>query len=337
MIVECEECESKFNLDETLLSPGGSKVRCSTCKHVFTAYPPEAVQEEAPEDDFFDEDLEETLALESRPAFDAEDEVSEEEFGKAFEEAMEDSETVQTMSPDHIPEEEDEEPVDLEEAMERAAQIEEEVTREGAERQHAEAPTVAIDRKEIAPTKKKKIKPPRSKVLPIVLILILLVLGGGVGLVFFAPEYLPGFLSFLKPVQKQEATDVGVRRLSFKGVNGSFVQSEKLGQLFVVKGMVTNNYPKSRRFILIKGAILDSNGKVIKRNVVYAGNPFTEMELTGFTLEEIKRRSKTRLGLKRMNFNIKPGESIPFMIVFERLPENLSEFTVEAVSSSPGT
>jgi hypothetical protein len=31
-----------------------------------------------------------------------------------------------------------------------------------------------------------------------------------------------------------------------------------------------------------------------------------------------------------------PGASIPFMIVLADLPENLSEFTVEAVSSSRG-
>ena len=81
----------------------------------------------------------------------------------------------------------------------------------------------------------------------------------------------------------------------------------------------------------------DGKGKVIRRKMVYAGNPFTELELTEFSLEQIKNRSKNRLGLKRMNFNIKPGKSIPFMIVFEKLPEDLSEFTVEAVSSSPGT
>jgi hypothetical protein len=34
--------------------------------------------------------------------------------------------------------------------------------------------------------------------------------------------------------------------------------------------------------------------------------------------------------------NVKPHASVPFMIVFEELPENLSEFTVEAVGSAPG-
>ena len=50
MIITCEQCETSFSLDEGLLKPTGSKVRCSKCKHIFVAYPP------APE-----EKVEETL------------------------------------------------------------------------------------------------------------------------------------------------------------------------------------------------------------------------------------------------------------------------------------
>ncbi len=39
MIITCEECSTRFNLDESILKPGGSKVRCSLCKHVFTVFP----------------------------------------------------------------------------------------------------------------------------------------------------------------------------------------------------------------------------------------------------------------------------------------------------------
>ena len=42
MIITCEECSTRFNLDEALLKPEGSKVRCSRCKSVFTAVPPQS-------------------------------------------------------------------------------------------------------------------------------------------------------------------------------------------------------------------------------------------------------------------------------------------------------
>ncbi len=41
MIITCNECDTRFNLDESLLKQTGSKVRCSKCKNIFTAYPVE--------------------------------------------------------------------------------------------------------------------------------------------------------------------------------------------------------------------------------------------------------------------------------------------------------
>ena len=75
---------------------------------------------------------------------------------------------------------------------------------------------------------------------------------------------------------------------------------------------------------------------MIKEKLVYAGNTFTEENIAGMSLEEIDKELKNRFGKRRMNFNIKPGDSIPFMVILENLPENLNEFTVEAVSSSSG-
>ncbi|MCG8637401.1 MAG: zinc-ribbon domain-containing protein, partial [Desulfobacterales bacterium] len=59
MIITCEECSTRFNLDDSLIRPEGSKVRCSQCKHVFTAFPepetpseiPAPVSDEGPDPD----------------------------------------------------------------------------------------------------------------------------------------------------------------------------------------------------------------------------------------------------------------------------------------------
>ena len=129
--------------------------------------------------------------------------------------------------------------------------------------------------------------------------------------------------------------DTGALGLTFKEVTGFFIQSSKDGQLFVIKGVVTNNYPQIRSFILLKGNLLDDNGRVVRRKVAYAGNTFMENQIKKMTLDEINKGLKERFGKRWINFNIKPGGTIPFMIIFEGLPENLSGFTVEAASSSP--
>jgi predicted Zn finger-like uncharacterized protein len=40
MLVQCPECTTKFNLDDSKIGHGGSKVRCSRCKNVFTVFRP---------------------------------------------------------------------------------------------------------------------------------------------------------------------------------------------------------------------------------------------------------------------------------------------------------
>jgi len=40
MIIQCDQCETEFELDTSLIKESGSKVRCSKCKHVFTVRPP---------------------------------------------------------------------------------------------------------------------------------------------------------------------------------------------------------------------------------------------------------------------------------------------------------
>ncbi len=41
MIVQCESCQARFRLADEKVKPGGTKVRCSKCKEIFTVMPPE--------------------------------------------------------------------------------------------------------------------------------------------------------------------------------------------------------------------------------------------------------------------------------------------------------
>jgi serine/threonine-protein kinase len=48
MIVTCEQCAAAFDIEEKLIKPGGTKLRCAQCKHVFTAHPRSAAAGPAP-------------------------------------------------------------------------------------------------------------------------------------------------------------------------------------------------------------------------------------------------------------------------------------------------
>jgi predicted Zn finger-like uncharacterized protein len=347
MIIECNHCRSLFKLDEGLLRERGSKVRCSVCKHVFITYPPGRQPKGDKRPKSADQILGETVILESPPVLQDEEseplleELGDEEFEAIFEEEG-DTERLQAVSRDRFPQKEEEgaeafhlemddgekEEIDLEPAF-----VPQPATKPKKMKIEAEPEALQRTEKDIRPKEKKT----RRSRLPIAVFLVLLLLvAGGAAIVALAPDRLPEQLSFLKVAQKSEPTDPGVLRLRFTSVTGSFVQNSKAGQLFVVQGAISNAYTSSRSYVLVKGSILDDKGKVVKTQVAYAGNVFTEDELRSLSMEQIDQGLRNRAGKGDANVNIQPQASVPFMIVFADLPENLSEFTVEPVSSSPG-
>lgn len=294
MIINCEKCGSKFNLDEKLLNENGSKVRCSVCKNIFTAFPP------APEkEDDFDAALEETVDLDSPPVFAGENDLSptedrtEEDFEKAFEDALN-----ETIEHGEIEEEE-------------AAEVK------------VEPPAV-------------KTKGRRPGLMLIILIVVFVVILGALYVYLFAPSLLPEGLSGVKPTQQQDFTDAGNLRLEIVDTKGDFFPTDKLGQLYIIKGKIINNYPQSRSYILIKGTIEDDKKNPIDRKLAYAGNIISEKELKDITVNEIEKRLKNKSGNNNSNIDVPPQESVPFMIIFYNLPDSISEYVVETVSSVPG-
>lgn len=336
MIIECERCRTKFKLDENLLKETGSKVRCSICKHEFIVFPPKSEQpleEGLPEPSVepgvkpsegpikkeeLVSDLDKTLAEEAGEGITQEEEIE----PISFEDLSRLDSGVIKM--------EAEKP-DIEMAMDRAKRVEEEIIAEEERKEREEVKRVepVISQAVI----KKSRKP---GLLLTVLIIILLLVGATSALVLFKPDLLPESIPFFKkPLSKEQALDIGNKRLAFRGLKGSFVDSRKAGKLFVVTGLITNNYPDNRNFIRVRSNILDSKGKVIKSKIVYAGNPISNRELQTLSMEEINNRLMNRVGKNKININILPKASVPFIIVFDKLPEDISEFTVEPISSSP--
>ncbi|MFB0533021.1 MAG: DUF3426 domain-containing protein [Desulfatiglandales bacterium] len=360
MIVECERCDTKFRLDENLLKATGSKVRCCICQHKFILFPPETEPqiEEGPieklkEPSTMPSDFDKTLVgeiLEKPEAMSSEEAPKEEDLvsdyertlaGGIEEEISQEEEELEPISFEDLSQLDSgvikgkkEEKREVDRAMDRAARLEEDIrAQEELEREEAERVREVEEAFRPSPVIKKRYRP-RLWLTILLIILILTVTASA--LIFFKPGFLPGsFPLFKKPISKEQAFDMGNRRLSFKDLNGSFVDSEKAGRLFMVKGLVTNNYPDRRSFIRIKSNILDSKGAIVRSKIVFAGNPISNKEIVSLSMEEINNRLNDKAGKDNMNTNTHPNASIPFMIIFENLPEDMSEFTVEAISSSP--
>jgi hypothetical protein len=117
-------------------------------------------------------------------------------------------------------------------------------------------------------------------------------------------------------------------------ISGKFVNNAKAGRLFVISGKIKNEYDHPRSFITVTGKLYQVGKKLVKKSTVYIGNVIPESDLTGMDIAAINHRMENKFGDKRSNLKIKTGNEIPFMIVFDKLPNNLDEYTVEVTSSS---
>lgn len=120
-------------------------------------------------------------------------------------------------------------------------------------------------------------------------------------------------------------------------IQSKVVNNFEAGDLFVITGRVINEYNKPRSFISVTGKLFAKNN-FSKTETVYCGNVLSEEELSNFSPADIKMGLSDRQGEKRTNVNVKPGQILPFMIVFFNLPDNfedLDRFSVSISRSSP--
>jgi hypothetical protein len=107
------------------------------------------------------------------------------------------------------------------------------------------------------------------------------------------------------------------------------------GRILIIAGLVANGYPDRRSFIRIKGALRDSRQEVVAERQAFAGNYLTEEELSDLPMPEILARLALKGGKDNANVNVPPGQAVPFMLVFDRLPDDLAAYVLEPVGSVP--
>jgi hypothetical protein len=144
---------------------------------------------------------------------------------------------------------------------------------------------------------------------------------------------IPYLSEWLNPEPQDVAGNLKITPLG-NTINGRFVENSKSGQLFVIQGQIKNDYDHPRSYIKVTGKLYHKGMKVAKQSTVYVGNTLTNTDLARMDMSAIKKKLGNRIGQKKSNFKVKTGKRVPFMIVFDKLPRNLDEYTVEVESSS---
>lgn len=379
MRITCESCTTTFNLDERLLKPAGSKVRCSNCRHVFLAFPPDTVDSVAepplpPETpmtgddsspDFEKEpglsDLEmmlQPLADEINDIQESAEELSNEEGGEekfrksnfddpenhlattiddTFALDLDELNRPDESSTDAPPLSDDTgEPEvssdfgGLEPSGRTLGTSEEPLphgANDGSNLQHA-----GLEGME----KSRRVHP-----FLLFLLTITLIIGAAYWGAYWAHRnriQIPLVSQFgpmiFGPSPSSEAQDAGARDIATIDINSKIIENRTSGKLFVISGQVRNDYDNPRGIIHIKGDLFTEGQKHVKSESVYCGNVLSDLDLAVMDIEAIRRRLGDRFGgEQKANLKVMPNQSLPFMIVFDNLPEGLDEFTLEILGS----
>lgn len=183
------------------------------------------------------------------------------------------------------------------------------------------------------PAKKSSGRNPLSIVILFILVLILAILiAGGVLVWKNGPGGLEQLIANLtgQPVVTEVEGDIRLANLQ-----GSFINNRKEGELFVIRGVAINDRSEAQAAIQVKGIIFDKGGKQLLQKTIFCGNPISDNDLRKLPYSKMEEMMGNQFGESLANLNVTPGQSIPFTIVFRKLPKTLSEFVVEVADSKP--
>ncbi len=98
--------------------------------------------------------------------------------------------------------------------------------------------------------------------------------------------------------------------------------------LYTVIGEVTNNSSASVGLVQIEAQFRNSAGDIVAKSKSYCGNVFEEEQIVTGDIGKIRTDLQNELGQSLSNSNIRPGQSVPFLVVLENPPAGISKVTV---------
>jgi predicted Zn finger-like uncharacterized protein len=144
-------------------------------------------------------------------------------------------------------------------------------------------------------------------------------------------------IPYLSGLTKSEDQDIaGNLKITPLGatITHKFIQNNSAGDIFVIQGQVRNEYNHPRSYIKVTAKLYVKGKALAKTATVYCGNVLSDSDLANMDMAAIDKHLQNRFGDNRSNIRVNSGKTVPFFVVFNRLPADLDEYTVEVAGSS---
>jgi hypothetical protein len=123
------------------------------------------------------------------------------------------------------------------------------------------------------------------------------------------------------------------RHIALVELKGDFWTTKDSRRVFAISGKAVNNALLPSRNIQVEGAVYDANGKVVGQRVIFCGTETAATALASLTVREIGILQNL---VPPKQFNVPPGQSVNFLIVFTSPPPKVAEFSSRVIAAQFG-
>jgi predicted Zn finger-like uncharacterized protein len=129
--------------------------------------------------------------------------------------------------------------------------------------------------------------------------------------------------SVLKNNHLKSGVDLQSLRAGYQTVQGN-------REVFVITGVALNLNPVVIRDVRVAGHVYNQEGSELEQQTIWIGNAISPKIVRGMTIQDIADLQRLK-PLK--TFDIPPGDSVPFTIVFLKAPKAVKDFGCEVLSA----
>jgi predicted Zn finger-like uncharacterized protein len=167
--------------------------------------------------------------------------------------------------------------------------------------------------------------------------IVLIISLAGFGVYFFSgPKAFSSVgLGFLVDWYGDKGKEEG--SISLKNVTAGYTTNTAAGELFVVRGEAVNNYKKPRASVQVKVTVTGPGGVALVSKSAYSGNSLSAEQLNTLPMAKIEEVMNNQFGDSLANLGLKPGSSIPFVVVVNTVPKDATDYTVLVSGSTVAT
>jgi predicted Zn finger-like uncharacterized protein len=121
-------------------------------------------------------------------------------------------------------------------------------------------------------------------------------------------------------------------RIQLQDVEGAYQQIKEDRLVFIVSGRAVNTSNESLKGVQIESTIVDGENHTVESKSIYCGNAMSLKIVKDLSPKEISLLQRLE---PTKRFEIRPGESAGFSVVFLNPPRGLKEFTARVAAALP--